>query len=78
MDPYLNTKHDLLPFNNMIFFCIDNSMILINYEETFTPVTKITIAQTLLLVGASYKWLLFQMDVKKAFLRGDIKEEIFM
>ena len=40
----------------------------IDYEETFTPVARISSVRALLAVDAARKWDLFQMDVKNAFL----------
>ena len=40
----------------------------IDYEETFTPVARISSIRALLAVDAARKWDLFQMDVKNAFL----------
>ena len=37
----------------------------IDYEETFAPVTKMTMVRTILAVAASQSWPLYQMDVKK-------------
>ena len=34
--------------------------------------------RTILSIIASYKWELHQMDVKSAFLNGDLKGEIYM
>lgn len=42
------------------------------------PVTKITTVRCLLSVSAIYHWPLYQMDVKNAFLQGDLDEEIYM
>ena len=50
----------------------------IDYEETFTPVARISSVRALLAIAAASKWDLFQMDVKNAFLNGDLSEEVYM
>ncbi|PHT99700.1 hypothetical protein BC332_29488 [Capsicum chinense] len=50
----------------------------VNYEETFAPVAKITTVRTIIAIAASQNWTLHQMDVKNAFLHGDLKEDIYM
>ncbi|WKA06381.1 hypothetical protein VitviT2T_024283 [Vitis vinifera] len=50
----------------------------IDYEETFAPVARISSVRALLVVAAARKWDLFQMDVKNAFLNGDLSEEVYM
>ena len=50
----------------------------IDYEETFALVACISSIRALLVVAATSKWDLFQMDVKNAFLNGDLSVEVYM
>ncbi|GKE95555.1 copia protein, partial [Tanacetum coccineum] len=48
----------------------------IDYDEVFAPVSRIE-AIRLFLAYASFKdFVVYQMDVKSAFLYGEIKEEV--
>ena len=50
----------------------------IDYEKTFAPIARISSIFALLAVAATSKWDIFQMDVKNAFLNGDLSEEVYM
>ncbi|GKV37454.1 hypothetical protein SLEP1_g45485 [Rubroshorea leprosula] len=50
----------------------------IDYEETFALVARLTTVRSLLAITAVQKWKLFQMDVKNAFLNGDLEDEVYM
>eukprot|EP00253_Pinus_taeda_P017693 PITA_17693 len=50
----------------------------IDYTETFSPVAKMNSIRLVLSLAASLKWEVHQMDVKSAFLQGDLHEEIYM
>lgn len=47
-------------------------------QKTFSPVTKIVLVKTLLVVASVKHMTTYQMDVNNTFLHGDIIEEIFM
>jgi hypothetical protein len=44
----------------------------VDYDETFAPMAKMNTIRTLISIAAINKWKLFQMDVKNAFLHGDL------
>lgn len=48
----------------------------IDDEETFAPIARITSVRSLLAVAATRHWDLWQVDVKNAFLNGDLLEEV--
>ena len=50
----------------------------IDYEETFAHVARITSVCSLFAIVAVHQWPLFQIDVKNAFLNGDLTEEVYM
>jgi len=43
-----------------------------------SPVAKMTTVRIIIAITASQGWPLHQMDVKNAFLHGDLKEDIYM
>ena len=50
----------------------------IDYEETFSPVAMFKSIRILLAIAAFYDYEIWQMDVKTAFLNGDLEEEVYM
>ena len=50
----------------------------VDYAETFSPVAKISSDRILISLATNLGWPLFQLDVKNAFLNGNLKEEVYM
>ncbi|GJR16600.1 retrovirus-related pol polyprotein from transposon TNT 1-94 [Tanacetum coccineum] len=47
----------------------------IDFEETFSPVARFEPVRIILALAAMMRWMVFQFDVKSAFLNGELKEE---
>nr|GEY76848.1 zinc finger, CCHC-type [Tanacetum cinerariifolium] len=50
----------------------------IDFFDTYAPVARITTIRLLLALAAIHDLVIHQMDVKTAFLNGDLDEEIYM
>ncbi len=46
----------------------------IDYEETYSPIAKMTTVRAIITMAAAKGWSLHQMDVKNAFVHGDLQE----
>nr|GFA28051.1 hypothetical protein [Tanacetum cinerariifolium] len=50
----------------------------INFEESFAPVTRMKAIRIFLAYAAHKSFIMFQMDVKTAFLHGSLKEDVYV
>lgn len=49
-----------------------------DYNETYSPTAKLTTFRVLLSIANHFGYEMYQMDVKCAFLNGQLKEDIYM
>ncbi|KAM0019270.1 putative RNA-directed DNA polymerase [Helianthus debilis subsp. tardiflorus] len=49
-----------------------------DYSHTFSPVIKASTVRVVLSIAVTRKWCLHQLDVKNAFLNGNLTETVFM
>nr|GEW08608.1 hypothetical protein [Tanacetum cinerariifolium] len=50
----------------------------VDFDETFSPVVKPATIRTVLSLAVSRKWPIHQLDVKNAFLNGDLSKTVYM
>ncbi|GJY14422.1 integrase [Tanacetum coccineum] len=50
----------------------------LDYEETFSPVAKMVTLRTIFSLAAYKNWKVWQLDVKNAFLYGELERDVFM
>ena len=50
----------------------------VDYEETFSPIVRFASVRLILAIVANLNLELYQMDIKTAFLNGELDKEIYM
>ena len=49
-----------------------------DYDEVFAPLARIGTIRIILAISVQFGWLVYHLDVKTAFLNGEISEEIYV
>ena len=50
----------------------------VDFDDAFTPIARMESVRLLLALVAQEGWCVHHMDVKFAFLNGDLKEEVYV
>lgn len=50
----------------------------VDYKEVFAPVARLDTIRLVIALAAQKSWPIFQLDVKSAFLHGDLEEQVFV
>jgi hypothetical protein len=50
----------------------------IDYDEIFAPVPRYTSIRVIISLASVFYWKLHQMDVKTAFLNGEVEQEVYI
>lgn len=50
----------------------------IDYEDTFAHVANMTTVRPILALATQFNWPILQMDMKSAFLNGDLREKVYL
>jgi hypothetical protein len=50
----------------------------VDFDEVFAPVARLDAVRLLIAIAAKLKWKLHHLDVKSAFLNGELAEEVYV
>ena len=50
----------------------------VDYEEVFAPVARIDTIKLIIALAANRGWKIHHLDVKTAFLNGELEEQVFV
>jgi hypothetical protein len=49
----------------------------VDFEEVFAPIARMESVRVMFVVAAHHGWIVHHMDMKSAFLNGDLAEEVY-
>ena len=64
--------------NKAKLVCKGYAQVGVDFEETFAPVAKLEAIRMFLAFSSHKKLKVYQMDVKSAFLNGNLEEEVYI
>jgi len=50
----------------------------IDYGDIFAPVARLETIRTVIAIAAEKRWSIYQLDIKSAFLHGEINEDVYL
>ena len=50
----------------------------VDYKEVFAPIARHDTIRLVIALAAQSSWPIFQLDMKSAFLHGDLEEQVFI
>ena len=50
----------------------------VDYSEAFAPVARMDTVRMIIALAAQREWSIYQLDVKSAFLHGELSEDVFV
>ena len=74
----LNEKGELVKHKEMLVAKGYAHQYHVYYDETFSPIARMDMIIVVLSIVAQNQWLIYQMDVKYAFLNGIFEEEVYV
>ena len=49
-----------------------------DHTEVFAPVARIDTVRMIIALAAQKNWTIFQLDIKSAFLHGELSEDVYV
>lgn len=50
----------------------------VDYNDVSTPLSRLDTIKIVISLAAQSSWPVFQLDIKSAFLHGDLKEQVYI
>lgn len=50
----------------------------LDFEELFSPVARFETVPLILAIAAQYTWKVYQLDIRSAFLNGELLEKVYV
>ena len=73
-----NSEGDVVRYKARLVVKVYSQKHGIDYDEVFAPVVRIESICVLIAITAQHSWLLHHLDVKSAFLNGEVQEELYV